>query len=70
LTWIKAVPCKALNSKSIVWSLEVICTMIRDDIITAMAHGNYRHAAELKLALRHFLQHSCCKTGSRSANLS
>jgi len=47
---------------------EKICTMIREDITTAMAHGNYRHSAELKLVLRHFLEHSYRKTDSRSVN--
>lgn len=30
--------------------------MIRDDIEAARAHGDFRHAAKLKLVLRHFLE--------------
>lgn len=29
--------------------------MIRNDIETARAHGDFRHAAKLKLVLRHFI---------------
>lgn len=35
----------------------VIDKMIRDDIEAAAARGDHRHAAELKLVLRHYLQH-------------
>lgn len=37
---------------------EKICTMIRDDIVAAMADHHYQHSAKLKLVLRHFLEHS------------
>jgi hypothetical protein len=32
-----------------------IKAMIRDDIETAHAHGDFRHAAKLKLVLKHFI---------------
>jgi hypothetical protein len=32
-----------------------IKAMIRDDIDRARAHGDYRHAAKLKLVLNHFI---------------
>jgi hypothetical protein len=32
-----------------------IKAMIRDDIDMARAHGDYRHAAKLKLVLKHFI---------------
>jgi hypothetical protein len=32
-----------------------IKAMIRDDIDMARAHGDYRHAAKLKLVLEHFI---------------
>ena len=35
-----------------------IKAIIRDDIATAQGHGDFRHAAELKLVLRHFIQHA------------
>lgn len=34
-----------------------IKTIIRDDIAAARAHGDFAHAARLKLALRHFIRH-------------
>lgn len=36
---------------------QAIRSMIRDDIETARNRGDFRHAAELKLVLRHFVEH-------------
>jgi hypothetical protein len=36
---------------------ETVRTMIIDDIHTALDEGRVRHAAELFMALRHFLEH-------------
>lgn len=37
---------------------ERICAMMRDDITAAIAHQDFRHSAQLKLVLRHFIEHS------------
>ncbi len=36
---------------------QAIRAMIRDDIEAARARGDFRHAAELKLVLQHFISH-------------
>lgn len=41
---------------------EMICTMIRDDIILAQEHKDYRRSAHLKATLRHFLEHTYRKS--------
>lgn len=35
----------------------IIRSMIRDDIAAACGRGDWRHAAELKLVLLHFVEH-------------
>lgn len=35
--------------------------MIVEDIAAARDHGNLKHAAQLKLVLKHYLEHHACK---------
>lgn len=36
--------------------------MIADDIAMAREHGNLKHAAKLRLVLKHYLEHHCGKS--------
>lgn len=41
----------------------VIGKMMREDIEAAVERGDHRHAAELKMVLRHYLQHHAVTPG-------